>query len=100
MGGTNHSSPSFFLFHLCTAGITYPYTLISQSSPPLLTYGKSSSCSPWGGISLVMQHAPSNLSFLNSSAGAGLNDFLQGQVFSGSAVKGVVSSLRAVPVNK
>jgi hypothetical protein len=77
---------SFFFFHLCTAAMTYPYTLISQSNPPLLTSGNPSSCVA---TPLIMQHAPSSMSFLNSSAGAGLNDFLQGQAFSGSTIQGL-----------
>jgi hypothetical protein len=38
---------------------------------------------------LTMQQAPSLMSFLNSSAGAGLNDFLHGQVLSGLTIQDI-----------
>ncbi len=82
---TGPMAPVFFL-HLYTAAITYPYTRTSRSSPPFLTSGKSAS-----GLSspLTMQHAPSLMSFRNSSEGAGLKDFLHGHVSSGIAIHGL-----------
>ncbi len=82
---TGPAAPVFFL-HLYTAAITYPYTRMSRSSPPFLTSGNSGSefSSP-----LTTQQAPSLMSFLNSSRGAGLKDFLHSHVFSGIAIHGI-----------